>query len=121
MIVNQERCEMLFLLSLLVLLSVIFLLLKKFSIKRPLFISLTVAFIISFFSSISLWFNYEASFGEQDGIGISNQISYWIITDGTQWSQALFRDYFLYSLIVSILIVSFLIVDLFTYKRRKPR
>lgn len=57
------------------------------AVKNSLTITLIVGLVISTISTISLWMNYKTSFGEQDGIAISNKISYWIITDGTRWSQ----------------------------------
>ncbi|MBM7661098.1 multisubunit Na+/H+ antiporter MnhB subunit [Bacillus mesophilus] len=92
-------------------------LLKFFSVKRPLAITLFVGLVISTISTISLWLNYKASFGEQDGISISNIISYWIITDGTQWTQELFMDYFIYALIVNILFTLLVIITFFANKR----
>lgn len=94
-------------------------LLKFFSVDRPLIITLIVSLVISIISTICLWLNYKASFSEQDGIAISNKISYWIITDGTRWSQDLFRDYYIYSLVVTILIALIIIISLFANKRTR--
>jgi hypothetical protein len=59
----------------------------------------------------------QASFGEQDGIAISNKFSYWIITDSVRWSQELFMDYFIYALGVTTLI-AVLIVIIFSVSKR---
>jgi hypothetical protein len=107
-----------FLLTTLALLFVTFGLLKFLSVKRPLTFTLIVGLVISTIST-SLWLNYKASFGEQDGIAIANKISYWIITDGTRWTQELFMDYFIYALIVTILIALLMIISFFTYKRTR--
>ncbi|MCT8137859.1 hypothetical protein H1D32_08890 [Anaerobacillus sp. CMMVII] len=106
-----------FILSSLALLLVIFALFKFFSVKRPLTTTLIVCLVFSTISTISLWFNYKASFGEQDGIAISNKLSYWIITDSVRWSQELFMDYFIYALVVTILI-AVLIVIIFSVSKR---
>ncbi|MFO1446445.1 hypothetical protein KDN24_25225 [Bacillus sp. Bva_UNVM-123] len=58
-----------FLLFIFVLLLVIFPMLQNFSVKRP--FTLIVVFLISLISTVSLWFNYQEIFGEQDGIAIS--------------------------------------------------
>ncbi len=108
-----------FILIALALLVGIFLLLKYMSVKRPLTITLIVGLLISIISTISLWFNYKASFGGQDGIGISNKISYWLITDDPRWSQELFMDYFIYSLVVTILIALLMTISLLASKRSK--
>lgn len=108
-----------FILMTLTLLLATFVVSKFFSAKRPLMITLIVAILISSISTISLWMNYKASLGEQDGIAISNKISYWIITDGTRWSQDLFMDYFISALVVTILIVLLMIISFFTNKRKK--
>ena len=105
-----------FLLFIFVLLAVTFLLLKSFSVKQPFTITLIFSFVLSLISTISLWSNYKEIFGEQDGIAISNQISYWIITDGIYWSHSLFFDYFIYSLLVSILIILIIIISFFIKK-----
>ncbi|MFC4323201.1 hypothetical protein [Litchfieldia salsa] len=106
-------------LTTLTLLLVTFGLLKFFSVKRPLTITLIVGLAISTVSTISLWLNYKASFDGQDGIAITNKISYWIITDGTQWSQELFMDYFIYFLSVTILITVMVIISVSTKKRTR--
>ncbi|GGM38510.1 hypothetical protein GCM10011351_25740 [Paraliobacillus quinghaiensis] len=100
-------------------LLVIFGLSKFFSVKRPLTLTLIVGLVISTISTISLWLNYKGSFGEQDGIAISNKISYWIITDGTRWSQDLFMDYFIYAFVVSILIVLLMLISFLANKRTR--
>jgi hypothetical protein len=106
-----------FILITLALLLITFGFLKFFSVKRPLTITLIVSLVISTISTISLWLNYKASFGEQDGIAISNKISYWIITDGTRWTQELFMDYFIYALVVTILIALLMVVSFSANKR----
>ncbi|KPB03765.1 hypothetical protein AAV98_15805 [Bacillus sp. CHD6a] len=83
-------------------LLVTFRLVTYFSVKHPLTITLIIGLVISSISSISLWLNYKASTGEQDGISISNLISYWIITDSVRWTQELFMDYFIYAMVVTI-------------------
>jgi hypothetical protein len=108
-----------FILITLSLLLVTFGLSKYFSVKRPLTITLIVGLVISTISTISLWLNYKASFGEQDGIAISNKISYWIITDGARWSQDLFMNYFIYALVVTILIVLLMLLSFFANKRTR--
>jgi preprotein translocase subunit SecF len=106
-----------FILTILALLLVTFGLLKVFSMNRPLTITLIVSLVISTISTICLWLNYKASFGEQDGIEVSNKISYWIITDGTRWTQELFMDYFIYALVVTIIIALLMIVSFSVNKR----
>ncbi|MEH7379962.1 hypothetical protein V7138_05715, partial [Bacillus sp. JJ1533] len=122
-ILEEEKLRrvelLLFLFAALALLLVTFGLLKVFSVKQPLTITLIVGLVISTISTISLWLNYKASFGEQDGIAISNKISYWIITDGTRWSQELFLDYFVYALVVTTLIALLMIINFFTNKRTR--
>lgn len=51
--------------------------------------------------TICLGLNYLETYSYQDGIAISNFISYWIIGED-YWSTQLFRSYFNYSLIISI-------------------
>jgi len=59
--------------------------------------------------------NYTKSLipGVHDGIGISNKIAYWIITDDHTWSAELFLNYYDRSttlLIIAILLFVFSIV-----------
>jgi hypothetical protein len=108
-----------FILITLALLLVTFGMVMFFSVKRPLTITLIVGLVISTISTISLWLNYKASFGEQDGIAISNKISYWIITDGTRWSQELFMNYFIYFFVITILIALLMIISFFANKRTR--
>ena len=100
-------------------LVVLFMMLRTLAIKRPLTITLGVGFIASSIASVSLWFNYKSSLGEQDGIAISNKISYWLITDEVRWTQELFMDSFMYSLVITILISAFMVIGSFTGKPRK--
>lgn len=108
-----------FILLTLVFLSIIYVLLKYFSVKYSLSITFAIGLIISVISTISLWLNYKASFGEQDGIAISNKISYWLITDNYSWSQQLFMDYFIYALVTTILLFVFMVSPYIINKRRK--
>lgn len=101
-----------------VVLLFIFTLLKIFSVKYALRFTLIIGLCMTLFTSISLWFNYKASFGEQDGIAISNKMSYWIITDGKRWSQELCMNYFIYSSSILLLLVV-LIGTVFVAKRNK--
>lgn len=101
------------------LLLVTFGLVKYFSVKRALTVTLIVGLVLSSISTISLWLNYKASSGDQDGIAISNQLSYWIITDSVRWSQELFLDYFIYALVVTVLIA--LLIGITFYSSKQTR
>ena len=59
--------------------------------------------ILSVIASISLGTNYIAAAipSLNDGIGIHNFLAYWIIGEDN-WSIGLFRNYYNYSLMVSI-------------------
>ncbi|WP_226679984.1 hypothetical protein [Sutcliffiella horikoshii] len=94
-------------------------LVKYFSVKRPLTVTLIVGLVLSSISTISLWLNYKASSGNHDGIAISNQLSYWIITDSVRWSQELFLDYFIYALVVTVLIA--LLIGITFYSNKQTR
>lgn len=101
------------------LLLISFGLVKYFSVKRPLTVTLLVGLVLSSISTISLWLNYKASGGDQDGIAISNQLSYWIITDSVRWSQELFLDYFIYALVVTVLLALLIGITLFPKKQTR--
>jgi len=71
--------------------------------------------LLSITANISLAQNYTKSLipGVHDGIGISNKIAYWIITDDHTWSAELFLNYYDRSttlLIIAILLFVFSIV-----------
>lgn len=108
-----------FIMIILALLLVAFGLMKFFFVKRAATITLIIALVVSTIFTVSLWLNYKASFGEQDGIAVSNKVSYWIITDSIRWSQELFVDYFIYSLVVTILIASIMVISYSANKQTK--
>ncbi len=64
--------------------------------------TILIIFLFSILANVSLAQNYTQSLipGIQDGIGISNKLSYWIITDagwGSHWSKELFKTAYNYS------------------------
>jgi len=72
--------------------------------------SMLILSLFSIAANISLAQNYNQSLipGANDGIGISNQIAYWIITDknwGQNWSVELFKNFYDISSIVLILAI----------------
>jgi hypothetical protein len=62
--------------------------------------------IFSIIVSSGLGINYVVSAisGIHDGIGIDNFLAYWIIGEGN-WSISLFKNYFKYSLMTSIILL----------------
>jgi hypothetical protein len=100
-----------------VLLAVLYIFLRFFAVNHALLFISGISLFVSILSTISLWFNYKASFGEQDGIAISNRISYWLITDEIPWSQKLFLNYLITSFILTILIFTLLAAGIIRIKR----
>lgn len=84
--------------------------------------TLLVPFMVSILANVSLAQNYSQSLipGIQDGIGISNKLAYYIITDdgwGINWSKELFKRVYDYSIIISgIIIILFILVLLIESK-----
>lgn len=79
---------------------------------------LLVTLLISLISNVSLAQNYTHSLipGANDGIGISNFLAYWIITDETTWSVQLFKFFYTASTIISTALV-ILLVFVFLFER----
>jgi hypothetical protein len=80
--------------------------------------TMLVVSLLSIMANISLAQNYTHSLvpGTHDGIGISNKLAYWIITDddwGNRWSVELFKMFYDRSstlLILAIILFVFSIV-----------
>jgi TRAP-type C4-dicarboxylate transport system permease large subunit len=73
--------------------------------------------LLSITANISLAQNYTHSLvpGAHDGIGISNKIAYWIITDdewGNRWSVELFKTFYDRSSILLILVIILLVFSI---------
>lgn len=69
--------------------------------------------MLSIIVTICLEQNYTASLiiGSNDGIGITNSISYFIIGE-SNWSVETFKTYFMSAVYISICLVCLLIVSL---------
>lgn len=83
-----------------------FIMKTKLKEKFRFFNTLLPLVIFSVIVSLGLGINYVASAIPilNDGIGIHNFLAYWIIGEDN-WSVGLFKNYFNYSLIVSILVL----------------
>ncbi|WP_459930393.1 hypothetical protein [Desulfosporosinus burensis] len=79
---------------------------KRLQHKFRFFDPLLPLIILSVIASLSLGTNYTAAAipSLNDGIGIHNFLAYWIIGEDN-WSIALFKNYFEYSLVVSIILL----------------
>lgn len=79
---------------------------RRLNEKFRLFNALLSLVLFSLIVSISLGVNYVASSipSINDGIGIHNFLAYWIIGENN-WSIGLFKSYFDYSLITSIILL----------------
>ena len=74
--------------------------------------TILVLALLSITANISLAQNYSHSLvpGVNDGIGISNRIAYWIITDdnwGNRWSVELFKTFYDRSSILLLIVLQF--------------
>ncbi|MCB8817497.1 hypothetical protein [Desulfosporosinus shakirovi] len=79
--------------------------------------TMLVLSLVSIMANISLAQNYTHSLlpGVHDGIGISNKIAYWIITDDdwrNRWSVELFKMFYDRSAILLILVISMLVLSI---------
>lgn len=96
---------------------------RNLRIINPISKGIGISIALSIFGAVSLGQNYTQSLIPEanDGIGISNEIAYWIIgEDG--WTQEMFRNAFELSLYVAlILIVMYPIILVIETKfSRKP-
>jgi hypothetical protein len=88
--------------------------------------TILILFIVSVLANVSLAQNYTQSLipGIEDGIGISNKLAYYIITDegwGNYWSRDLFYRAYDYSITISGIIIILFIISLFLESKRKNR
>ena len=79
--------------------------------------TMLVLALLSITANISLAQNYTHSLvpGVNDGIGISNKIAYWIITDdnwGNRWSVELFKTFYDRSSIILLLVIILLVISI---------
>lgn len=76
---------------------------RQGTVSRPIFILL----LFSIITSISLAENYISSLIPQinDGIGVSNDLAKWIITDDVRWTHELFKQYYISSVNISLLLL----------------
>jgi len=79
--------------------------------------TMLVLALLSITANISLAQNYTHSLvpGVNDGIGISNRIAYWIITDdnwGNRWSVELFKMFYDRSSILLLLVIILFVLSL---------
>jgi hypothetical protein len=95
---------MLFILGSVALLIISVIVFKHSGVANPFSKGVGIAIGLSLIAAVCLAQNYSQSLipGIQDGIAISNMVSYWIIgEDG--WSQELFKQWFVGFTIISIL------------------
>jgi hypothetical protein len=83
-----------------------------------------VMLLFSIIANVSLAQNYTHSSipGAWDGIGISNKIAYWIITDsdwGMRWSVELFKKFYETSVTVMILVTILFVLSMVLETRIK--
>jgi hypothetical protein len=79
---------------------------QRFGIKNPFSRGLGLAIALSILAVVSLAQNYTQSLIPEanDGLGISNQLAYWIIgEDG--WSQDRFKNMFDQSVYITLLLI----------------
>lgn len=86
--------------------------------------TILILLMVSVLANVSLAQNYTQSLipGIEDGIGISNKLAYYIITDdgwGNYWSKELFYRAYDYSITVSGIIIILFIILLFMESKRK--
>ena len=98
---------MVFVIGCLVALIISILVIRRLGIKNPFSKGLAISIAVSILAFVSLAQNYTQSLipGTNDGIGISNQMAYWIIgEDG--WSQELYKNMFEQSIYISLLLIA---------------
>ncbi|MGW9127648.1 hypothetical protein ACWGPW_21915 [Paenibacillus chitinolyticus] len=95
---------------------------KKTDIDNVYSKGLLILIICSLISNISLSENYTHSLIPEvnDGIGISNKVSYWIIGD-RGWSQEAFGTLFEWSVYVTMLLVILYMFTVIIEKKKKEK
>jgi len=118
---------MIFLSTIIILHLILFLVLCRYRNKNKFSHPILALLIFSVIASTSLAQNYTNSLisGIHDGIGISNTVASWIITDsgwGRQWTVSLFKSaYDISALISVVLLILYLIVFAVEAKINKQR
>jgi hypothetical protein len=79
---------------------------QRFGIKNPFSKGIGLAIALSILAVVSLAQNYTQSLIPEanDGLGISNQLAYWIIGEGS-WSQERFKNMFDQSVYITLLLI----------------
>ena len=107
---KKGELQMIFVILLIAVVVVFFIYLSRLADNFRFSKSILVLSLFSIVANTSLAQNFNQSLirGANDGIGISNKIAYWIITDdnwGQTWSVELFKNFYEISLTVLILVV----------------
>ncbi|MDF2946536.1 MAG: hypothetical protein K0S51_1215 [Bacillales bacterium] len=97
---------MLFVVGILAFISASVFIMKKRNVISPFSKGAFLALFVSLLATICLGQNYTESLIPEihDGIGISNQLAYWIIGERT-WSVELFKQYFDNSIYLNLFLI----------------
>jgi hypothetical protein len=89
-----------------VLLTIFVFVTQWFGINNPFSKGMGLAIALSILAVVSLAQNYTQSLIPEanDGLGISNQLAYWIIGEGS-WSQERFKNMFDQSVYITLLLI----------------
>jgi hypothetical protein len=95
---------------------------EKAEIMRPFSKTVSIAIALAVLSVLALSQNYTQSLIPEanDGIGISNQLAYWIIGE-TQWTQEMFKSFYDQSTYLALLLILLYPVVLLAETKLKKR